>query len=91
MIKEIVRSIVKGQRVTPNTTKWDPLFVVTGIEGKVVTVLHVPTGKCSFGTGTRLGRLIQRLGCKGHKYAQNHKMLKSQLLLYRFASTHIDV
>jgi hypothetical protein len=39
------RVMVRGQRVTPLTAKWDHHFVVTRIRGKVITVLHVPTGK----------------------------------------------
>jgi hypothetical protein len=37
--------MVKGQRMTPLTSKWDHHFQVVGVRGKVVTVLHVPTGK----------------------------------------------
>ena len=39
--------MVRGQRVTPLTAKWDHHFRVTGIRGKVITVLHEPTGKSS--------------------------------------------
>ena len=39
------RVMVKGQRITPLTAKWDHHFVVTEVRGKVITVLHVPTGK----------------------------------------------
>ena len=39
------RVMVKGQRVTPLTAKWDHHFVVTQVLGKVITVLHQPTGK----------------------------------------------
>ena len=39
------RVMVKGQRVTPLTAKWDHHFIVTQVRGKVITVLHVPTGK----------------------------------------------
>ena len=37
--------MVKGQRMTPLTSKWDHHFQVVGVRGKVVTVLHVLTGK----------------------------------------------
>ncbi len=39
------RVMVRGQRVTPLTAKWDHHFIVTQIRGKVITVLHVPSGK----------------------------------------------
>ena len=39
------RVMVRGQRVTPLTAKWDHHFIVTQVSGKVITVLHVPTGK----------------------------------------------
>lgn len=39
------RVMVRGQRLTPLTAKWDHHFIVTGVRGKVITVLHVPTGK----------------------------------------------
>ena len=37
--------MVCGQRVTPLTAKWDHHYIVTQVRGKVITVLHVPTGK----------------------------------------------
>ena len=37
--------MVKGQRLTPLTSKWDHHFTVTQVRGKVITVLHMPTGK----------------------------------------------
>ena len=37
--------MVTGQRLTPFTTKWDHHFIVSGVWGKVITILHVPTGK----------------------------------------------
>ncbi|MCP3679261.1 MAG: hypothetical protein GY782_02945 [Gammaproteobacteria bacterium] len=40
-------NMVKGQHLTPLTAKWDHHFIVTGVQGKVITVLHVPTGKSS--------------------------------------------
>ena len=37
--------MVNGQRVTPLTAKWDHHFIVMQVHGKVITVLHQPTGK----------------------------------------------
>jgi hypothetical protein len=37
--------MIKGQRLTPLTAKWDHHYTVTGVRGKVITVLHNPTGK----------------------------------------------
>jgi transposase InsO family protein len=37
--------VIQGQRRTPLTARWDHNFVVTAVQGKVVTVLHTPTGK----------------------------------------------
>jgi transposase InsO family protein len=37
--------VVKGQRLTPLTAKWDHNFTVVGVRGKVVSVMHHPTGK----------------------------------------------
>ena len=39
------RVTVKGQRVTPLTAKWNHHFIVTQVHGKVITVVHQPTGK----------------------------------------------
>ena len=39
------RVMVRGQGLTPLTAKWDHHFIVSGVRGKVITVLHVPTGK----------------------------------------------
>ena len=39
--------MIKGQRITPLTAKWDHHFTVTQVRGKVITVLHEPTGKTS--------------------------------------------
>ena len=37
--------MVRGQRLTPLTSKWDHHYQVISIRGKVITVLHIPTGK----------------------------------------------
>ena len=39
--------LVRAQRVTPLTAKWDHGFSVVRVRGKVVTVLHHPSGKVS--------------------------------------------
>jgi hypothetical protein len=37
--------LIKGQRMTPLTAKWDFGYVITAIRGKVITVLHEASGK----------------------------------------------
>ena len=39
--------LIKGTRLTPLTAKWDHHYRVTRVQGKVITVLHEPTGKTS--------------------------------------------
>ena len=39
--------MVRAQPRYPFTARWDHNFIVTGVNGKVVTVLHTPTGRTS--------------------------------------------
>ncbi len=87
-LKEGDRVMVKGQRLTPLTARWDHHFIVTDVRGKVVTVLHVPTGKSSKWNRNKIRLVDPEICWEGLKIRPKAQNVQGPIPDSRFAGAY---